>query len=277
MALDAATTKHTFANALAMAQSSEIAYRDETVVKNGIEKIVGGNRTLQDFKFLDNALTHTQGFLAGFEDAIVLGFRGTEHLRDWLQDGQIKLVPFRQIGLVHLGFRNAVDSVYDEIESTLQQWSGRGRTLWITGHSLGGALALVAAAYLRFPADPTKTLPRPIAGLYTFGQPRTGTVNFCQSCDGNFGSTYFRYINNEDLVTRVPPRELAYWHGGKDQYIDRNGAIHEDPAVWQIFLDRVIAGAAALRTFQLTNPKIGAIADHAIGDYVAAIKKNLGA
>jgi triacylglycerol lipase len=273
MALNARTTKHSFANALAMAELSEIAYRDIVAIRTGIEQAVGGTRSLKEFKFIDNPATHTQAFMAGFDDAIVLSFRGTEHLQDWIQDAQLVLVPFRQVGLVHIGFRNAIDSVYPEIESTLREWAGQGRTLWITGHSLGGALAMMAAAYLRFPADPTKTLPHPLAGLYTFGQPRTGTVTFCQACDGNFGTTYFRYINNEDIVTRIPPRELAYWHGGKDFYIDRNGAVHEDPAWWHVFLDRVVAGAMELRNLQVAQPHIGLIADHAIGDYAAAIRK----
>lgn len=277
MAFDAMTTKHTFANALAMAECSQFAYlMNESAIKEKVAAAVGGNRSLKAFKFLDNAQTHTQGFMAAFDDAIVLSFRGTEHVADWVQDSRIRLVPFRNLGLIHRGFRNAFDSVHPEIKSTLQQWSGAGRTLWITGHSLGGALALVAAAYLRFPADPTLTLPRPVAGLYTFGQPRVGTMSFCQACDGNFGGFHFRYVNNRDIVPRIPPREIGYWHTRSIHYIDTDGNIHDDPAWWQVVLDRVRAGVAALRDLQARNPKTDLIEDHAIGKYVAAIKQSLG-
>jgi len=276
MALDPMDTKHSLANAIAMAECSQLAYQDAPIIKSGIAKIIGGNRSLKEFKFISNRRTNTEVFMAGFEDAIILCFRGTAGVSDIAQDGQIALVPFRNLGLIHFGFRNAFDSVYAEIEATLEQWSGMGRTLWITGHSLGGALALLAAAHLRFPADPTKTLPRPIAGLYTFGQPRVGTANFCQACDANFGSYYFRYVNNEDIVTRIPPRELGYWHAGKTRYIDKDGKIHDDPAWWQVFLDRVAAGLEALRELQAKQPKIGLIHDHGIVHYIAAIRKILG-
>lgn len=173
MALDAKNTKHSLANALALAKCSQLAYSSEGDIKRGLADVVGSK--LVEFKFLDNPVFNTQEFLAGFEEAIVLCFRGTENVADWLQDGQIALVPFRSIGLIHLGFRNAFDCVHTEVEDTLTAWSGKGRTLWITGHSLGAALAMVGSAYLRFPADPTKNVPKPIAGLYTFGQPRVGT------------------------------------------------------------------------------------------------------
>jgi triacylglycerol lipase len=185
-------------------------------------------------------------------------------------------VPYRDIGRVHLGFQLGYNSIHDEVEATLQQWSGHGRTLWITGHSLGGALALIAAANLRLPIDPTKTEPRPIASLYTFGQPRVGSVGFCQACEVHFGSVYFRYINNEDIVTRIPPRKKIYDDAGSIKYIDRNQEIHEDPAPMQMFIDRILAGIELLQKLQIEKPKIGAIADHAIKDYIAAIKKKLG-
>jgi triacylglycerol lipase len=273
MALDPKTTKHSLQNALAMAQASEIAYRKPAEISAGIGAIIGDQ--LDEFVFLHDPGTDSQGFLASFKQSIVLCFRGTTELEDWLQDAQIRLVPFRSKGLVHIGFRNAIDSLYPEIEKTLQKWSGKGRTLWVTGHSLGAALAHLATAYLRFPADPTMTLPRPIAGLYTFGQPRVGTVDFCRACDADFGSTYFRYINNNDIVTRVPPRLLGYWHGGRTEYLDSDGVLHDDPAWWQIFLDRVEVGMDVLRRMQQKQIQIEFIRDHAIAEYIAAIAKNI--
>jgi triacylglycerol lipase len=194
-------------------------------------------------------------------------------------------VPFRKGGQIHIGFRNAVDSVYSQIETTLKQWSGGGRTLWITGHSLGGALAMLTAAYLRFPADPTMTLPRPFAGLYTFGQPRVGNVQFCDVCAADFGSFYFRYVNDQDIVTRVPPRELGYWHTGHDEFMDSNGAIHEDPAWWQIFLDRIKVGLSTMKDMRegkfTIDPNVARTAvvepvtDHFMANYITQIEKNL--
>lgn len=273
MPLNSTTTKHSIQNALALAQTSQLSYSDEAAVKAGIAAIVG--EPLRDFKFFEVPTTNTEAFLAGTDSAIVLAFRGSQTLHDWLQDGQIALVPFHKGGLIHIGFRDAVNSVYSLIDSTLGAWSGKGRTLWITGHSLGGALAMLTAAYLRFPADPTKTLPRPFAGLYTFGQPRVGTVPFCDVCSADFGSLYFRYVNYQDIVTRVPPRELGYWHTGRDEYLDSRGVIHEDPVWWQIFLDRIKVVIATLREMQSGDIQIPAITDHFISNYIAQIEKNL--
>jgi triacylglycerol lipase len=280
MPFDPTTSKHSIANALVLAKISQLAYSDEPAIRAGIAAIVG--QPLRDFKFFHVPFTDTEAFLAGFDNAIVLAFRGSQSLQDWLQDGQIALVPFHKGGLVHIGFRDAVDSVHSLIESTLKEWSGKGRTLWITGHSLGGALAMLTAAYLRFPADPTKTLPRPLAGLYTFGQPRVGTVPFCDACSADFGSFYFRYVNNQDIVTRVPPRELGYWHTGHDEYIDPNDKIHEDPAWWQIFIDRIKVGVSIMQDIQAgkftIDPKkanVPPVTDHFMTNYIARIEKNV--
>ena len=141
---------------------------------------------------------------------------------------------------------------------------------------------MLTAAYLRFPADPTIRLPRPFAGLYTFGQPRVGTVPFCDACAADFGSMYFRYVNNQDIVTRVPPRGLGYWHTGHDEYIDANQVIREDPTMWQIFIDSVAVGISTLRKMQRGefsidphNPAVPPITDHFMTNYIARIEKNL--
>ena len=118
---------------------------------------------------------------------------------------------------------------------------------------------------------PGKALAGGFAGLYTYGQPRVGTPDFCDVSQANFGSSYFRFVNKDDIVTRVPPRELAYWHGGHDRYINHQGVIQEDPVWWQIVLDRVKAGIGALRQLQVTRPVTDLIADHAIADYIKAI------
>ena len=157
MALNPRVTKRSFENAFAMAQASGLAYADEAAIREGIVEAIGA--PLRDFRIFAIPTQGTSVFLALFDEAIVVSFQGTKVVANWLTNFQIALVPFRGGGLIHFGFRQALDTVYPDIERTLQEWSGQGRTLWVTGHSLGGALALLCAAYLRFPADPTTTLP----------------------------------------------------------------------------------------------------------------------
>ena len=267
MSLDARNTKHSFANALALARASGFAYDDDEQVKGEIEAAIGA--PLVDFHGIHRGEA-ANCFLASFDQAIVLAFRGTANAQNWVADAQVHLVPYRPGGAIHTGFRDYLDSMFDEITATLAAWSGKGRTLWITGHSLGGALALLAAAYLRFPAD-AKILSTQIAGVYTFGQPRVGTADFATLCNNDFRSFYFRYVNNLDIVTRVPPRIIGYAHAGGTEYIDATGAIHDDPAWWQVFLDEVQAGVDALQQMQNGTIQIDAIADHNIGEYIALI------
>jgi triacylglycerol lipase len=272
MALNAMTTSYSIGNALALAEASRLAYKSPAEIQAGLAKPFGG--AVKDFKFLNSSATDTQGFIAGFDDAIVLCFRGTESRADWLDDGNIRLVPFHDMGLIHVGFRDALDSVFKDIDETLNAWAGQGRTLWITGHSLGAALALLAAAYFRFPFDQTKKLPRPIAGLYTFGQPRVGTTTFCEAVSQKFGSSYFRFVNKQDIVPRVPPRAFGYWHAGLDRYIDSKNKIHNDPVWWQVFLDRVAVGVEAMKALQTGKVLVPDIQNHSMDEYVAAIEKN---
>jgi triacylglycerol lipase len=261
MALLAKTSTHSLNNALALAQASGLAYDDDSAaIKAGLTQAIGSQPT--EFEMLDIPTHSTIVFVAGFDDAVVVSFQGTKVLANWLTDGEVRLKPFGSIGLVHEGFQEALDSVFPQLLELLGRLAGQGRTLWITGHSLGGALALLTAAYLRFPVNPTKTLPRPIAGVYTFGQPRVGTHDFCDACAANFWRYYFRYVNQQDIVTRVPPRELGYWHIDSVEYITSSGSIEEDPAWWQVFLDQVQVGLTAMEGLKLDRPFVDLVADH---------------
>ena len=74
--------------------------------------------------------------------------------------------------MVAQGFDDGVNTVWDGVKGmhqtieTLYKEKGKHRKLFITGHSLGGALATIAAARLAFVDDIN------IAGIYTIGSPR---------------------------------------------------------------------------------------------------------
>ncbi len=93
--------------------------------------------------------------------------------------------------------------IWLDVWKTLQKERGM-RSLWITGHSLGGALAVLATAKLRFEKA------QPVSGLYTYGQPRVGDFEFCSRFDQGFGDYTFRFVNFQDIVPRVPLRNMNY-------------------------------------------------------------------
>ena len=105
--------------------------------------------------------------------------------------------------------------------------------LWITGHSLGGALATLAAARFALEMD------KPVRGIYTFGQPRVGDREFARIFDAELKQRFFRFVNNSDIVTRIPTRELFFSHVGSLRFFDSNGDIFDDVSWWQEFLETI--------------------------------------
>jgi triacylglycerol lipase len=272
MPLNPKISTYSLDNALACAKASLLAYNLPTTPITAAQVSTAFGLNVTDLVVFDGAGTDARGFLALMDGAIAIVFRGTDSIQNWLDDGEILLVPFRDKGLIHSGFKRSLDSVWTLIAATLDRWKGGGRTLWITGHSLGGGLALLATAYLRFPLDAAATVPKPVAGLYTFGQPRAGNSLFGKPCDADFGDQYFRFVNKLDIVPRVPPRLLGYWHAGNIEYIDSKGDIQSDIAWWHEFLDTVEVGIEGFQALRAGHPRIDAIQDHSMALYLAAIQ-----
>jgi triacylglycerol lipase len=167
----------------------------------------------------------TQCYVANNDDFLILVFRGTEIRRrkdrfsfsnilaDLETDADIALVESGQGGKVHRGFKRALGEVWEKqgLRDYLKSKENPRRTVWFTGHSLGAALATLAAQ--RYGK---------VRGLYTYGSPRVGDRGFK---DG-FPIKTYRFVNNNDIVTRVPLPQL-YHHVGDLKHIDRRGFIHQ--------------------------------------------------
>ena len=147
----------------------------------------------------------TQAFLArltapGRAPILVLAFRGTEPKKAADIKADIKANPMN-VGpedggqQVHTGFYQAFEAVESHIRTELAKDENKDLPLYITGHSLGGALAIVATYCLS--SDQ-------IAACYTFGGPRVGNLAFGQSIK----PPVYRVINAADLVPRLPPSYL---------------------------------------------------------------------
>jgi triacylglycerol lipase len=149
----------------------------------------------------------TQGFVARRGDIVVVAFRGTEPLNaaDWLSDVNYHQIKLEDVpGLSHRGFVNALgDGITDQMRDAVSKVArGEKTRLFVTGHSLGGALAVLAAALLHF------RFSRRIAGVYTYGQPRVGDPVFSRAFDQALGPVIFRYVNDLDMFPHVPPIHL---------------------------------------------------------------------
>src|SRR5262249_31531377 len=120
--------------------------------------------------------------------------------------------------VVHRGFAAALDCVWDRLGARLAGLPAAHR-VWFTGHSLGGALATLAGYLFE------RT-----AGVYTFGSPLVGNQTFAGAFNTRFGIRSVRYVNDHDVVPRVPPEEFGfpfgrYTHVDVLRWIEADGTI----------------------------------------------------
>jgi triacylglycerol lipase len=197
-----------------------------------------------------------QAYIFGNDDDAVVTCRGTEP-HDWNDvraDLNLGVVVGETAGWVHRGFKQEVDDLWPRLEQALV--SNR-RALWFTGHSLGGAMAAICAG--RCTLSSIRSNPR---ALFTFGSPRIGSwryVNYVQL-------EAYRWVNNNDIITRLPPAWLGFRHKGQEVYLNAYGKIRR-VTPWQRVKDRWRGFLRGLREGNFDH-----FADHAIGRYIEHIR-----
>ena len=192
--------------ALSLVMASQLVYKTESEVKN----TAIGNWGLNTCKLID--AEETQCFVASTNDVVLVSFRGTQSVGDWLTNLNI-FATNRPYGQVHSGFFNAFNLVDDELRAEIGRFAGRPVVL--TGHSLGGALATIAAAEW-------KQRGVKISSMYTYGQPAVGKGDFPTFFQQSYPGKLIRFVNNDDIVPRVPP---TYRHVGDLYQFDGPGNI----------------------------------------------------
>lgn len=217
-----------------------------------------------------------EAYLAENEKMAVLVFRGTTDGTDWFTnlninkknifvgyyDGEENYVK------VHSGFYKAFEQRRNQIEPDIDTLKNLPepvkKPIFITGHSLGGAMAQLATA--AFTSDR-------IAACYTFGSPRAGE----RSLDQYVKPPHYRVTNGWDIVPFVPFYVLMYRHIGDTRHID--GRQFEKPVLRRrargLIQQWVIAATGLLLSVLLTpfpqswkrkaSPAFG---DHDIDKYV---------
>ncbi len=202
--------------------------------------------------------TSTQGFAVTKGETAYVAFRGTQpdDPTDILIDGLFWPVNWQGDGQVHDGFLRA----YNSIAPQLQDWLAKctAKTVYLTGHSLGAAIATLAAALL------------PETRLVTFGSPRVGNVAFTSMFKSRMVD---RYVNCADVVAILPPESEYYEHVHGMHYLDRHGALIAAPSSLDILQDQTIAKAEYLFEYAWHSENVGfrSLADHAPVNYVHAV------
>ncbi|MFC6093098.1 lipase family protein [Saccharothrix lopnurensis] len=254
--------------AYCMAEAAELAYQtperiEATAAGWGFDRVRHHHSTFSP----PFALSDTQAYTMASPTMVVTAFRGTEpaQLRDWLSDTSTPPWPGpARTGLVHHGFAEALRAVFPSVLAAVEELRDDEQTVWFTGHSLGGALAMPAAAWLHF-EDPWLSA----HGVYTFGQPRTCDRVLAEAYDEALGDRTFRVVNNNDVVAQVPP-EPVFHHVRALRYIDSSGRVRESMPVVSGLLDR-----GRGMTSDPLAPASDGMRDHLVKAYVAALEKNL--
>ncbi|MEL7356367.1 MAG: lipase family protein [Cyanobacteria bacterium J06560_6] len=214
---------------LVIAQQSSAQQKKNTFVRH-------------NFRYFNNRGRDTQAYMFRSDQFMVLAFRGSQEPKDWLtnvtaqlrnftvrKDGVTSLSSYQ--GRVHTGFFLAWASIENAVQRQIARWKtdmlAQGKPLpplYITGHSLGGALATIAAAALSDNGIQ-------VAGVYTFGQPRVGDRTFVNQLNTQTKGRVFRFVNNNDIVPHIPPPfsilnpTRLYGHMGTLKYFNAGGNI----------------------------------------------------
>ena len=231
------------------AEFARLAYcADREVVESSLGRI--------GFSLIDAFECHgTAGLVARGPAFSVLCFRGSDNVRSWITNLDALPAPWRGGGEVHRGFAAALDVVWPAVAAALRQAAA---PLVMTGHSLGAALATLAASL------------HPDAGLVTFGSPRVGDAAFGAAIEHRPAESR-RYVNNRDLVCRLPSARLGYRHVGTPYLIDADGRVLQRTPEDEGFAALL---SSALEAGQLAGPHgmlPRELTDHSPINYVAAL------
>ncbi|XP_062024131.1 triacylglycerol lipase OBL1-like [Rosa rugosa] len=313
--------------------AAKLSYENKDLVQSVVNhhwkmKFVGFYNFRNGYQGRDS----TQAFL--FKDTlsdpnlIVVAFRGTAPFDAdaWRTDFDISWCEFNKVGKTHGGFMKALglqpnnrwplELETDQLQGshqhpqfayyTIRQMlkdllqEDENAKFILTGHSLGGALAVLFAGVLAMHDCEYAWLLEKLEGVYTFGQPRVGDGKFGVFMKEKFRKydvKYMRYVYSNDLVPRIPydDKALLFKHFGPSLYYNscyRGKVLKEEPnknyfsllwfipkrlnAVWELlrsFILPLVRGSDYkegwfMGFWRLVGLVIPGLAAHAPQDYV---------
>ncbi|ESL12119.1 lipase [Trypanosoma rangeli SC58] len=224
----AAYTQAVATTALGLAKAS---YCDGAAIENWSCASCAAHPGIGKVQVMSNALLGTQAFMGVSTSHIVVSFRGSQNIPNWIRDLDFYHTPYTKPNCtgckVHDGFLISFASLQDRMWQYLQDLVGAHPRLpvLITGHSLGGAMANLAAA--EFASRPYASGAVPRIELYTFGAPRVGNAAFSDwllalFCSG--GHEMYRITHSRDPVPHLPPMYMGFEHGPHEVWYDNAGS-----------------------------------------------------
>lgn len=263
-------------NAVFLTQAAKLAYQDQETISLYTEAW-----GLQGAKLHEHADSDGQAFVAYDEEknSIVIAFRGTESRADVFIDADFgleksDLFPEGEVpGGFLRQFSGLLPMIMGQVEQIQADAKAAGKeppSMMVGGHSLGGALA---GMFTRWGLANGQN----ITQTYTCGQPPWNDKEGAAALDallGKTGCNYFRFVNNNDIVPRVPP---TCTHAGTELYIDHHGKLMEPGLLsgGKRALDR-LHGIVKNWSMSSGIDVVDSVSDHYVDFYLGYARKNRG-
>lgn len=243
-----------------------------------------------NFQFF-NLKYDTQFFIISNCSNIIISYRGTQTdklksaVKDWTTNSNIKMIDCKYgQGKVHSGFQKSFFTSWEIIKNYIEKHSANGsKKVYVTGHSLGGALATLC--YGALISENKKENKIQLGGLYTFGQPKLGCKLYAKNFI-NYRNKIIRVQNCTDPVPLLPPSLFGknkYKHISKEKTISWKEEFRPVRSKKGLFLDGVfgysriaipIIIAAIFKKSSIPKVLIKWIDNHSQTEYIKHIKKS---
>ena len=210
-----------------------LSYKDESTLHRLMKNIPDDKKYIflnncTNLQFLESDVD-AQCFSINHHTTLIVSFRGTESIQDWITDAMVLQVPMdlhhveeTKRPLVHHGFLTQFRSIEQDITRIIHDYVVKTEMprIIFTGHSLGGALATLATVEygLKYSHIPISCV--------TFGSPRVGNTEFV-SYFNHVVDESLRFVNQEDPIPGIPT-ELRFVHVPGIRYIDRGNKIRNE-------------------------------------------------
>ena len=187
------------------------SYTDGPILSNKLSYYGLSGGKVTQFQVINNSLlvSATAFFILSADGKVgVLAFRGTEpeNIISIMTDLSSHMMPFVG-GEVHSGFYRNTEALWPLISEKIEEEHAKKlETIYITGHSLGGAMSVITTAKAQFDNMRWGKL---IKGIYTYGQSMIGNDTFARLCQDKFGGMLYRHVYSRDIVPRLPTNDLG--------------------------------------------------------------------
>lgn len=151
---------------------------------------------------------------------LIIAVRGTrkKDQGDWSVNLNFRCIDHPRAGCVHMGYFTQAQELYGELRKHLLDFHHVYHDIQLTGHSMGGAVAQHLSEFLILDGFP-------VSQCCTFGQPRIGDAKFANYYDSVLKINLHRFVNQNDIVPRLPFVWQGFQHCGKLYYIGHGGEI----------------------------------------------------